>query len=40
MCHGGQKLPAFVAALESGDEAEALRLLADDGSLVGLKGEV
>ena len=40
ICQGTQKLPAFVAALKSGDEAEALRLLADDGSLVGLKGTV
>ena len=31
------KLPAFVAALKSGDKAEALRLLADEGSLVDLK---
>ena len=38
MCHGGRKLTAFVAALKSGDEAEALRLLADEGSLAGLKG--
>ena len=40
MCHGAQKLPAFVAALKSGDEVEALRLLADEGSLVGLKETV
>ena len=40
ICHGAQKPPAFVAALKSGDEAEALRLLADDGSLVGLKDTV
>jgi len=40
ICHGAQKLPVFVAALKSGDEAEALRLLADDGSLVGLKDTV
>jgi len=31
------KVPAFVAALKSWDEAKALRLLADEGSLVGLK---
>jgi len=37
MCRYAQILPAFVAALKSGDEAEALRLLADEGSLVGLK---
>ena len=35
-----QKERTFVAALTSGDEAEALRLLADEGPLVGLKGEV
>ena len=40
ICHGAQKLPAFVASLKSGDEAEALRLLADEGSLVGLKDTV
>jgi len=33
------KLTAFVAVLKSEDESEPPRLLADGGSLVGLKGE-